>query len=174
MSVDFSAWAVPSLDLTLGGRTFTVRPPSVGDMGKVLACAVRGEVNLGIAKGPIPADVQAVLDTIGPDDHPALGNETFREMVDAGVHPTTINRVAYYCVFYWARGKDVADIYATWLWSPRDAAAAEQAPAEEDDDLPKAPPTSRRSSGHGSGSANRSAKTSRASRSSRTTGSRSG
>lgn len=165
MTVDFSEWAVPSLPLTLGGRTYEVRPPSVGDMGKLLACAVRAEVNLGVAKGPIPADVQTVLDTIGPGDHPALGADVYQQMVDDGVNPTTIDRMAYYAIFYWTRGKTVADIYAKILWSPRGAGAQ----ADEDDDLPKAPPTSRRSNGHGSGSANRSTSTSKASRSSRTT-----
>ncbi|WP_163185953.1 hypothetical protein [Cellulosimicrobium sp. SL-1] len=169
MTVDFSEWAVPSLPLTLGERTYTVRPPSVGDMGKLLACAVRAEVNLGIAKGPIPTDVQAVLDTIGPGDHPALGADVYQQMVDDGVHPTTIDRMAYYAVFYWTRGKAVADIYATALWTPRDGANAAQT---DEDDLPKAPPTSRRNSGRGSGSANPSTTTSKGSRSSRTTGSR--
>lgn len=127
-ATDFAAWAVPDLVLTLGGRTFTVRPPSVDDMGKLLACAVRGEVNLGIVKEKIPDDIQAILDSIGPDEHPALG-ATYREMVDAGVHPTTIDRMAYYAVFHWARGKEYADTLAAVLWAPRDVTAPDESEA---------------------------------------------
>lgn len=168
MSVDFSEWAVPALPLTLGGRIYEVRPPSVADMRKLLACAVRAEVNLGVAKGPIPDDVQAVLKTIRPDDHPALGKTVYDQMVADAVHPTTIDRMAYYAVLYWTRGKTVADVYAAALWTPRPEV---ETPAEDEPDLPKAPPTSRRSNGHGSGSANRSTSTSTGSRSTGTTGS---
>lgn len=167
MSVDFSQWAIPALPLTLGGRTYEVRPPCVADMRKLLACAVRAEVNLGVAKGPIPDDVQAVLKTIGRDDHPALGKDVYDQMVTDGVHPTTIDRMAYYAVLYWTRGKTVADVYAAALWTPR---AQDETPAEEQSDLAgKEQPTSRRSSGRRSGSATRSTPTSKASRSTRTT-----
>lgn len=121
-AADFASWAVQDLVIPLGGRDFRVRPPSVDDMGKLLACAVRGEVNLGLKKGPIPAGVQEVLDTIEPHEHPALG-DAFQEMVDAGIHPTTIDKFAYYSVFYWARGVDYADTLAKILWAPRDTAA---------------------------------------------------
>ena len=132
---DFASWAVPDLVIPLSGRDgvvrdFVVRPPSVDDMGKLLACAVRGEVNLGMVEGPIPDEVQAVLDTIGPHEHPALG-DAYQEMVDAGIHPDTIGRMAYYSVFFWTRGKDYADALALLLWAPRaghDSEAAEPAP----------------------------------------------
>ncbi|MEN0021988.1 MAG: hypothetical protein AAGC61_01815 [Microbacterium sp.] len=113
-ATDFTSWAVPNLELTLGERIFVVRPPSVDDMGKLLACAVRGEVGLGIVNGPIPPEVQGVLDSI-KGEHPALG-ATYHEMVAAEVPATTIDRMAYYAVFYWARGKDYADRIATLLW----------------------------------------------------------
>lgn len=167
MTVDFSAWAVPPLTLTLGERTYTVRPPSVGDMGKLLACAVRAEVNLGLVKGPITPDIQAVLDTIGTT-HPALGDEVYEQMVADGQHPAVIDRMAYYAVLYWSRGKSYADAIAALLWAPREV---QQRGQEADPDLPKGPPTSPRSSGRGTGSATRSTPTSRASRSTRTTGS---
>ncbi|EYT59451.1 hypothetical protein [Microbacterium sp. UCD-TDU] len=115
---DFESWAEPDLVIPLGGQTFRVRPPSVDDAAKVLACAVRGEVNLGIVKGEIPDEVQAVLDTIGPDDHPALG-ETYQEMKQAGLSPVTIDRFGYYAVFYWARGEEYADTLARLLFTPR-------------------------------------------------------
>jgi hypothetical protein len=167
VSVDFSQWAIPALPLTLGGRTYEVRPPCVADMRKLLACAVRAEVNLGVVKGPIPDDIQTVLDTIKPDDHPALGKTVHDQMVADGVHPTTIDRMAYYAVLYWTRGKTVADVYAAALWTPR---ARDEVPAEELSDLAgKVQPTSRRSSGRRSGSANRSTSMSTGSRSTRTT-----
>lgn len=167
MTVDFSAWAVPPLPLKLGERTYVVRPPSVGDMGKLLACAVRAEVNLGLVKGPISADIQAVLDTIKPTDRPALGVEVYDQMVADGQHPVAIDRMAYYAVLYWARGKTYADAVATLLWTPRETSSAQEADA----DLPKDRPTSPRNSGRGTGSATRSTPTSKVSRSTRTTGS---
>ncbi|WP_337004109.1 MULTISPECIES: hypothetical protein [unclassified Microbacterium] len=126
----FADWAIPALTLpplpTRDGepRAFVVQPPAVGDVAKLLACAVRGEVNLGIVNGPIPAEVQEILDTITPDEHPALG-PAYREMVDAGVHPETIGRAAYYSVFFWTRGRDYADRLAALLWG------REQVDAEE-------------------------------------------
>ncbi|WP_102193211.1 DUF7426 family protein [Microbacterium aurantiacum] len=120
-ATDFADWAIPALTLpplpTRDGepRVFVIQPPSVGDVSKLLACAVRGEVKLGIVKGPIPAGVQEILDSISPDEHPALGS-TYQEMVDAGVHPDTIGRAAYYSVFYWTRGRDWADGLAVLLW----------------------------------------------------------
>lgn len=168
MTVDFSAWAVPPLTLTLGERTYAVRPPSVGDMGKLLACAVRAEVNLGLVKGPVSPDIQAVLDTIEPADHPALGTEVYEQMAADGQHPTVIDRMGYYAVLYWARGKSYADAIAALLWTPR---VTPETTTKADDLTGKAQPTSPRSSGRGSGSANRSTSTSKASRSTRTTGS---
>lgn len=124
-AADFASWAVPDLVLTLGEREYIIPPPSVDDMGKLLACAVRGEVKLGIVKGPIPEDVQAVLDTIQPDEHPALGQANYDQMVADGIHPTTIHRMAYYTVFFWARGKEYADQLAVLLWGREEAERAE-------------------------------------------------
>lgn len=127
-AVDFGQWAAPDLEITLGGRTFTVSPPCVADARKVLAAAVRGEVNLGLVKGEIPDEVQQVLLAIKPDEHPALGR-AYGEMVDAGIDAHTIDRVGYYAVFYWARGKRYADDLATILWAPRDLGAEQEADA---------------------------------------------
>lgn len=124
-AVDFETWAVPTLDLTLGGRTYKVQPPSVEAAKQLLASAVRGEVNLGIHKGPVPEEVESILRTIKPGTHPALG-EVYDELIADGVHQATADRMAYYAVFYWARGKQYADAIATLLWAPRDAAASEE------------------------------------------------
>jgi hypothetical protein len=125
-AVDFAEWAAPDLVFKnlgadsrgLGGHTFTVCPPTVDDMSKVLALAVRGEVRLGIAPEgtEIPEPILEVLDSIGPTDHPALG-ATFYEMKDKGINAPTIDRAAYYAVFYWARGKRYADALALLLWA---------------------------------------------------------
>lgn len=131
---DFRSWAEPDLIIPLGGQTFRVRPPSVDDAAKVLACAVRGEVNLRMVEGPIPDEVQEVLDTIGPDDHPALG-DAYHEMKKAGLSPTTINRLGYYAVFYWARGEEYADTLARLLFTPR--VTDDLFPDEESEPAPK-------------------------------------
>ena len=124
-AVDFGEWAaVGGLELTLGGRTYTVRPPSVRAMRQVLAAAVRAEVNLGLVLGEIPAEVQAVLDDMKPDEHPALGS-VYDELAADEVPQAVVDRMAYYAVFYWARGKAYADSLATILWTPRDVGGAE-------------------------------------------------
>lgn len=123
-AVDFGEWAaVDGLRLTLGGRTYTVRPPSVRAMRQVLAAAVRAEVNLGLVKGEIPPEVQAVLDDIKPGEHPALGDAHAQLEAD-DVPQAVVDRMTYYAVFYWARGKAYADALANVLWAPRDAEGA--------------------------------------------------
>jgi hypothetical protein len=117
-AIDFGEWVAPDLKLELGGRTYTVLPPTVEAAKMILAAAVRGEVNLGLVTGEIPAEVQAMLDSIG-DEHPALG-DAYAAMVADNVPAATIDRVAYYAVFYWARGKEYADTLAKLLWLPRD------------------------------------------------------
>ncbi|TFD09824.1 hypothetical protein E3T26_14445 [Cryobacterium sp. TMT1-21] len=128
-AIDFGEWVAPDLELKLGGRTYTVHPPTVEAAKMILAAAVRGEVHLGLVTGEIPPEVQAMLDTIG-DGHPALG-DTYAAMVADQVPAPTIDRVAYYAVFYWARGKEYADTLAKLLWLPRDlttGAVGESAP----------------------------------------------
>jgi hypothetical protein len=129
---DFNTWVAPDLTLTLRGRSYTKRTPSVEEMGMILAAAVRAEVNLELVDGPIPVEIQEVLDTIG-DKHPALG-DAYEQMVADNVAPYERDRMAYYAVFYWARGKDYADRLAKVLWSPRDlgefAAGGEAVPKD--------------------------------------------
>ena len=128
-AVDFAEWVAPDLKIDLGGRTYIVRPPTVEAAKMILAAAVSGEVNLRLVAGVIPPEVQTILDTIG-EQHPALG-EAHAAMVADEVPAQTIDRVAYYAVFYWARGKEYADTLAKLLWLPRDlthATAGEPAP----------------------------------------------
>lgn len=127
-AVDFEQWVTPDLELTLGGRTYSVRPPTVEVAKKILAAAVRAEVNLGLVKGEVPPEVESVLKTIEPGEHPALG-EAYDQMVADGVPQPTIDRVAYYAVFFWARGRAYADSLAKILWLPRET--AEEGPGGE-------------------------------------------
>ncbi len=113
---DFDRFARPPHELTLRGRSYMVQPPSVDDSGVLLACAVRGEIVLGLVQGELPDEVQAVLDGIKPGEHPALG-ATYDRLVADGVDQVTIDRMAYYMVFFWARGQDYADMIAELLWS---------------------------------------------------------
>ncbi len=128
-AVDFEAWALEELTLTLRGRTYQVPPPSVDAGGKILAAAARGEVVLGIEQGPIPEELQRVLDSIQPGEHPALSERVYQQMVDDGVSQVELDRMSYYAVFYWARGKAYADRLAALLWAPREAPAEEQVDA---------------------------------------------
>lgn len=125
-AVDFAEWAAPGLELTFGGRTYMVRPPSVREAAQVLAAAVRGEVALGLVSGPVPDEMQAVLDQIG-DSHPGLGDDVHAQLVSDGVPQQTIDRMAYYAVFYWARGRQYADTLARLMWSPPAESAGEEA-----------------------------------------------
>lgn len=145
-AIDFGAWVAPDLVLTVGGREFRVSPPTVEDAKLILACAVYGEVKLGLVKGEVPAEIAALIDQIGPDEHPAL-REAWPEMVAAGVPKQTIDRMAYYAVFFWARGREYADMLATILWTPRDV------PAEAGEAAPKARRRSPRKSGRSTASA---------------------
>lgn len=163
MAVDFSEWAAGDLTLTFGGRTYMVRPPSVHEAKQIIAAAVRGEVQLGLVQGEIPAEITEITDTIG-DTHPALGVDVYEQMVADGVPAATIDRMAAYATFYWARGKKYADWLAEVMWKHHDP--VEAAPA------PKALPTSPRPSGRSTGSANPSTTTRTGSRSSATTASR--
>lgn len=119
-AVSFGEWAaVKGLELTLGGRTYTAPPPSVRATTQILAAAVRAEINLGLVQGDVPPEVQAVLDDIQPGEHPGLG-PAYDELAADGVPQVVVDRMAYYAVFYWARGKAYADSLATLLWTPRD------------------------------------------------------
>lgn len=117
-AVDFGEWAaVDGLTLTLGEHTYMVPPPSVRAMRQVLAAAVRAEVKLGLVAGEVPAEVQAVLDDMSTDEHPALG-PVYDQLAATNAPQVVVDRMAYYAVFYWARGKTYADALARLLWSP--------------------------------------------------------
>ncbi|WP_020097384.1 DUF7426 family protein [Microbacterium sp. 11MF] len=126
-AVDFEAWAAPNLEIKLGDRTYAVRPPSVEDAKLILALAVRGEVKLGMVKGKLPSEIDALIKTIPKDAHPALG-DTYERLRQDGHPAATIDRVAYYAIFFWARGKAYADSLAAILWTPREVEGADASP----------------------------------------------
>ena len=124
-AVDFAEWAAPGLELKFGGRAYIVQPPSVRASRQILAAAIRGEVALGWVTGPVPPEVQEVLDSIG-DEHPGLGKDVYDRMVADGVPQASIDRMAYYAVFYWARGREYATALARLLWSVEGLAGGEK------------------------------------------------
>lgn len=150
-TVDFTDWAVPDLVLTLGGHTYAVHPPSVDRARLVLACAVRSEVSLGLSAGPVPDELNVVLD--GLDDTPlgvvTLGQGVYDALVADGHPPATIDRMAYYAMHFWARGKARADAIAVLAWTPKVDAG------DGDEPTPKATRRSRSTSGRSTGSASR-------------------
>ena len=129
-AVDFSQWAAPDLELRFGGRTYMVRPPTVEAAKQLMAAAVRGEVNNGFVAGPVPDELAAILDSIG-DSHPALG-DVYGQMAADGVPQVSIDRMAYYATYYWARGREYADTLARILWEESDPAAGGDGAAPKD------------------------------------------
>ena len=118
-AVDFGAWATPALPIMLGGRTYSVRPPSVADGPRVIALAIWQEKQVGLVKGEIPAEVQAILDEVlAADDHPSVGREVHDVMVADGVDAVTIARAELYATLYWARGREYADEVGRLMWEP--------------------------------------------------------
>lgn len=160
-AVDFGAWAKPDLELLLGGRTFSVRPPSVAQARMVVALAVRFEVG----EERTPQEVRDVLATLPTDGHPALG-DTYDELVEAGIDPVTLSRMGVYATLAWARGREYADAAAEIIWGPERDAAAADAPGKAS----SRSRSGRRKTSPTSGSASRTTTTSTASPSSGSTG----
>ncbi|MGA6128835.1 MULTISPECIES: DUF7426 family protein [unclassified Microbacterium] len=143
-AVDFDDWAAPDLVLTIKGNEYRVPPPCTIDAKKILAAAALGEIRLGLVSGEASEEVQRILTAVRPDDHFALTNRVYEQMVADRVAKTTIDRMAYYAVFYWARGKQYADMVASLMWSGE---IALEAAAKAADELPKAPRSSRPKTG---------------------------
>lgn len=118
-TVDFTDWVQPDLVIPLGGRDYTVRPPSVAIGRQLMACAARIEIRLGLAPGPVPPELDELL--AGLDATPladlALGRDVHEQLVTDGHSQVTIDRVAYYATLFWARGRARADAIATALWA---------------------------------------------------------
>lgn len=128
-SVDFTAWVTPNLDLSLVGRAYSVPPRSVDEMKVVLAFAAVAEHHVGIAKGDPDAElIQIVEAQTEPLAALTLGRPIYDQMIADGIDLETIQRVGYYAMNYWARGKARADWLAEIMWAPESAEVAEGAP----------------------------------------------
>lgn len=146
-SVDFTAWVEPNLDVTLGGVQYSCPPPSVAAAKIIVAFAVLSEHRLGLVTGDPDPELVELADSRA-DSRLAvitLGSTIYDRMVADGVTQTTIDRVGYYAMHFWARGKTQADWLAQAMWSP--------SAGEPVDDVPKA--RRRSKSGPSTASANR-------------------
>ena len=123
-AVDFDNWVRSDLELHLGEKVYPVPPPDVARAQKILAAAVLGELRIGLVRGDIPDDVQKIMAQISEGEHFALTEPVYEQMVADGIPAATIDRMAYYAVFYWARGQEYADTLAALMWAPEIAAEA--------------------------------------------------
>lgn len=117
-TVDFSEWVVQDLVIPLGGRTYRVPPPSVGRARTILALAVQSEIFLGLVKAEMPKDLQDAVNEVmdAPLGEITLGPDVYAQLIEDGHPAQTIDRMAYYAMHYWARGKARADALATLMW----------------------------------------------------------
>ncbi|OZD48649.1 hypothetical protein CH252_19165 [Rhodococcus sp. 06-1477-1B] len=129
-AIDFEAWAVPPLTLTLNDHTYVVEPPDVLRATKLLAAAVQFEINLGIAAGPLPDSLAKVLETITADQHPALGEAVYAQMLKDKQPQQVIDRFAFFATFYWVSGQEYATKLAHDLWDRQGAGAGGGAPKD--------------------------------------------
>lgn len=129
-AVDFEAWAAPSLDLTLGGNTYSIPAPDVERAKKLLAAAVNFEVTFGLAAGPLPDGVAAILRTIGDDEHPALTAPVRAQMEANGLAVQSIDRATFYSTFHWATGPDYATAVCKALWQREDGTGGDAGPKD--------------------------------------------
>jgi len=143
-SVDFAEWVTPNLDVTLSGVGYSIPPPSVAAAKVIVALAVLSEHRLGLVKGDPDPDIVAIAEAQEtPMSVLTLGQPVVDAMETAGVDSATIDRVGYYSLHFWARGKAQADLLATLMWSP-DVEAADAGPKA------RRPTRSGRSTGSGS------------------------
>ena len=127
-SVDFAEWVEPSLDVTIGGGQYSCPPPSVAKARIIVALAVLAEHRLGLAPGDPDPEIVALIDAQTDSlSVVTLGQPVYDRMVADGLTQMTIDRVGYYALHYWARGKAQADWLAAAMWAP-DAEPGEAAP----------------------------------------------
>lgn len=133
-TVDFTDWATGDLVLTVGGREYRSRPPSVDHAKAILALAVQLEVNLGLADGPLPADLQELYQQVAsrPVCEVVFGEDVYGQMVEDGLDAKTMRRMGVYGVLYWSRGRENADTLAGLMWR-------QEAEQEAEEEAPKDP-----------------------------------
>jgi hypothetical protein len=124
-SVDFAAWVTPNLEITLGGHAYSCPPRSVEQMKIVLAFAALSEHNIGVSPNAPDASLIEIVEAQTEDLAAlTLGHEIYDRMIADGVDMVSIQRVGYYAMTYWSRGKERADLIAGLMWAP-DAKAVE-------------------------------------------------
>lgn len=131
MSVfDFAEFAEPNLEIPLHGITYSSPPPSVENAAVILALHAQARIGLNMDEGPLDAQLLALIEKKASDVPLAvltLGQDVYDALVAAGESPTTINRMGYYAMLYWARGEEYALALSRAMWTP-DAKAAESGP----------------------------------------------
>jgi len=146
--LDFNAWATPNLNVTLAGHNYSAAPPSVEQMKVILAFAARAENDLQAEPGVLDPALDAICEAQKvPLAVVTLGQDIYDQMIADGIDQATTDRVGYYGIHYWARGKERADFLAEAMWTPKNEEAIAAAP--------KAPQDRRSKSGRSTASASR-------------------
>jgi hypothetical protein len=119
---DLTAWLTPDLTLNLGGRTYTVRPPTV-EMGlNLTALNVAGVAGYLAVQGACPTcgrtEPLEITDDINTryealKDTPlgvlSLGQDVYEQMVTDALPEKHIDTAALYAMYYWTMGEKTAD-----------------------------------------------------------------
>lgn len=133
-AIDFAEWVAPDLSLTVGGRTYRVRPPTVAEARVIVALMIRTEERLGLvpAGAARPEGLDEALDQVGqrPLGEVTLGRAVHRALMEDDVPAATVDRMSYYAMVFWARGRDRADAIARVLWSRAEDSTGGDAPGE--------------------------------------------
>jgi len=133
--VNFDRWAMPGLDLTMGGKTYTVPAPHGERLNLAIPAFASVEAfRSGLSKAAV---TQETLDVIACIDEPfeevMLGSSAYAEMQSDGMHPEVISRMALYSMWKWAspHGDQIADLMAQYNWGNKgDGSSAEPGEAQ--------------------------------------------
>lgn len=158
---DLSAFLTPNLDLKHGSKVYSVPPPSK-ETGLVLAAI--NSIGLSAVAGKTyedaPESQRAIIEKYKDTDLGELSlGPVYQQMIDDGVPGPHIDLYAQYALYYWVLGEDAADNIMEALAEQRGQSAG-----------PKG--RSRSKNGRSTGSVKSSGTAKAASRSTRTTGSR--
>lgn len=101
-------------------------------MRPILALVASAEVRLGLAAAELAPDLEEISKVLDgtPLAELTLGAEVYARMEADGVSPITRDRVGYYAMFYWARGKERADKIAAAMWTPDREISEDDVPGE--------------------------------------------
>ena len=128
---DFTEFAEPNLEIPLHGVTYSSPPPSVEEAAVILALHARARIGLGLDEGPLDPQLETLIaDKAGlkPLAELTLGKTVYDALVEAGESATTINRMGYFGMLYWARGEEYAISISRAMWNPEAVVAGESGP----------------------------------------------